>query len=168
MPAVGSLSLDDPTPTPTPAPTTAATASTTDTPVLPDKLPDSLLGFAHLVLATPDPAAKCALTREGVARMRAGKLKSIRPSTSEVRKARADGGLLDEPPRLQTAVTPGQVGKRGKGGSEKSRIMMLRECKLSKHGKGWEFADAQTHSPTSSNTQSTSHGTSSRDLPTSK
>lgn len=55
---------------------------------------------------------KCALTREAVARMRAGKLKSIRPSKAEIRRARADGGLLDKPPRLQEAVRPWQTSKR--------------------------------------------------------
>lgn len=79
---------------------------------LPDDLPSSLLGFAHLVLATADPTLKCALTREAVSRMRAGKLRSIRPNPSEIRKAKENGDLVDEPPRLQAAVTPGQVGKR--------------------------------------------------------
>jgi len=55
---------------------------------------------------------KCALTREAVSRMRAGKLRSIRPNPSEMRKAKENGDLVDVPPRLQEAVTPGKVGKR--------------------------------------------------------
>lgn len=83
------------------------------TPVtMPEELPTSLLGFAHLVLATPDPSLKCALTRQAVALMRAGNLKSIRPSIPEVKRVRQDVGLLDEPPRQQPAVAPGQVSKR--------------------------------------------------------
>lgn len=79
---------------------------------LPASLPDSLLGFAHLVLATAEPGLKCALTREAVARMRAGKLKSIRPSVGEVCRVRNEVGLLDKPPRLQEAVRPWQTSKR--------------------------------------------------------
>lgn len=79
---------------------------------LPDSLPNSLLGFAHLVLATAEPMLKCALTREAVSQMRAGKLRSIRPNASEIRRARDNGDLLDIPPRLQETVQPGQVGKR--------------------------------------------------------
>jgi hypothetical protein len=86
---------------------------TTIAPVkLPDDLPTSLLGFAHLVLATAEPTLKCAITREAVARMRSGKLRSIRPNSSEIRRAKENGDLVDEPPRLQESVTPGQVGKR--------------------------------------------------------
>lgn len=80
--------------------------------VLPDVLPDSLLGFAHLVLETPEPGLKCALTREAVSRMRAGKLKSIRPSLGEVKRVRKEVGLLEKPPRLQEAVRPWQTSKR--------------------------------------------------------
>lgn len=95
------------------APTAADTAFSVFKPVvMPDDLPTSLLGFAHLVLATPDPTLKCAITREGVSRMRAGKLRSIRPSLSEIKRTREEVGLLDEPPRQQDAVPPGRTGKR--------------------------------------------------------
>ncbi|WOO79230.1 uncharacterized protein LOC62_02G002761 [Vanrija pseudolonga] len=79
---------------------------------LPEELPKTLLEFAHLILATSDPVVKCSLTREAVVRMRAGKLRSIRPSLAEVKRVRADVGLLDEPPREQVAVPPGRTGKR--------------------------------------------------------
>ncbi|KAL1409946.1 hypothetical protein Q8F55_003945 [Vanrija albida] len=111
-----SLELHDGQPTSAPSQTQAE---------LPGELPKTLLEFAHLILATSDPILKCALTREAVTRMRAGKLRSIRPSLAEVKRVRGDVGLLDEPPREQVAVPPGRTGKRGKGGSEKSRILML-------------------------------------------
>lgn len=78
---------------------------------LPSELPTSLLGFAHLVLATADPDLKCILTKEGVQRMRAGKLKSIRPTKGEIKRIRETVGLLDEPPRFATIVP---LNKRGK------------------------------------------------------
>ncbi|EJT50762.1 hypothetical protein A1Q1_08110 [Trichosporon asahii var. asahii CBS 2479] len=92
---------------------------------LPSELPTSLLGFAHLVLATADPDLKCILTKEGVQRMRAGKLKSIRPTKGEIKRIRETVGLLDEPPRFATIVPPNKRGKLGRGGTEKSRIKML-------------------------------------------
>ncbi|BEI80261.1 hypothetical protein CcaverHIS002_0107900 [Cutaneotrichosporon cavernicola] len=114
------LTLEVPEAAPSLSPEAPIVAAT-----LPTDLPDTLLGFAHLVLATPEPGMKCALTREAVTRMRAGKLKSIRPSYAEIARARKDGGLLEKPPRLQEAVRPWQTSKRGRGGSEKSRIVMI-------------------------------------------
>lgn len=64
------------------------------------------------MLATPDPDLKCIITREAVSRMRSGKLRSIRPSIAEVRRTRAEVGLVDEPERLQNTVAAGQTGKR--------------------------------------------------------
>ncbi|WVN84987.1 uncharacterized protein L203_100124 [Cryptococcus depauperatus CBS 7841] len=92
---------------------------------LPDPLPDTLLGFAHLILRTSDPQLKCLLTKEAVTRMRTGKLKSIRPSKADIKKERENGGLVDEPPREVEIIAPGKTPRRGKGGSEKSRILML-------------------------------------------
>ncbi|WWC94776.1 hypothetical protein V866_001625 [Kwoniella sp. B9012] len=93
---------------------------------LPDDLPNTLLGFAHLILRTSNPELKCLLTREAVTRLRAGKLKSIRPTVGEIKREREkEGGLLDEPPREVEMIAPGKAPRRGKGGSEKSRIMML-------------------------------------------
>ncbi|WVF73026.1 hypothetical protein IAT40_007844 [Kwoniella sp. CBS 6097] len=93
---------------------------------LPEDLPNSLLGFAHLILRTSNPELKCLLTREAVTRLRAGKLKSIRPMVGEIKREREkDGGLLDEPPREVEPIAPGRTPRRGKGGSEKSRILML-------------------------------------------
>ncbi|WWD19565.1 hypothetical protein CI109_104026 [Kwoniella shandongensis] len=63
---------------------------------LPEELPNSLLGFSHLILRTANPELKCLLTREA-----------------------------DEPPREVEPIAPGRTPRRGKGGSEKSRILML-------------------------------------------
>lgn len=115
MPSLGQLSVSEAARQGTSAPAPPGAASPAPAPAapgLPDSLPDSLLGFAHLVLATADPARKCVITREAVRRMRAGGLCSIRPAPSEIRRIRADVGLLDRPPRQQQQVTPGQVGKR--------------------------------------------------------
>ncbi|AAW45590.2 conserved hypothetical protein [Cryptococcus deneoformans JEC21] len=94
-------------------------------PTLPDPLPTSLLAFAHLILRTSDPQLKCLLTREAVTRLRAGQLKSIRPTKGEIKRERENGGLVDEPPREVEIIAPGKTPRRGKGGSEKSRILML-------------------------------------------
>ena len=134
------MSLSDPGPEagPSKRPNTLGTPVT-----LPEELPTSLLAFAHLVLATADPELKCLLTKEAVARMRAGKLKSIRPTKGEIQRSRENGGLLEQPPRNTDMVSPDKAPKRsvsdastmrlkltlsrGKGATERSRILMLRE-----------------------------------------
>ncbi|WVQ84301.1 hypothetical protein IAT38_006453 [Cryptococcus sp. DSM 104549] len=120
MPSLATLSLDQPSSS-APLPSHLSSSA----PNLPESLPTSLLEFAHLILRTSDPQLKCLLTREAVTRLRAGQLKSIRPSKAEIRKERENGGLLDEPPREVDIIAPGKTPKRGKGGSEKSRILML-------------------------------------------
>ena len=96
-------------------------------PTLPTDLPNTLLGFAHLILRTSNPDLKCALTREATSQLRSGQLKSIRPTRADIKRERGmEGGLLDVPPREVEAVQPGIVPKRGRGGTEKSRILMLR------------------------------------------
>lgn len=60
-------------------------------------------------------------------RLRAGQLKSIRPTKGEIKKERENGGLVEEPPREVEIIAPGKTPRRGKGGSEKSRILMLRK-----------------------------------------
>ncbi|RXK37771.1 hypothetical protein M231_04927 [Tremella mesenterica] len=115
-PTLSKLSLEDP-------PTLSSSQSDDS---LPLDLPDTLLGFAHLILRTSHPQLKCTLTREAVSRLRAGKLHSIRPCVAEINRERSsNGGLLDVPPRQVKLVDPGAAPKRGKGGSEKSRILML-------------------------------------------
>ncbi|WWC64672.1 uncharacterized protein I303_107283 [Kwoniella dejecticola CBS 10117] len=105
---------------------TSRSSFPSSTATLPEDLPTSLLGFAHLILRTSNPELKCLLTREAVTRLRAGKLKSIRPSVGEIKREREkEGGLLGEPPREVEMIAPGKAPRRGKGGSEKSRIMML-------------------------------------------
>jgi hypothetical protein len=75
-------------------------------------LPNSLLGFAHLVLRTSDPELKCLLTKEAVLQMRSGKLKSIRPGKGEIQRIRQEQGLIDEPPREVDMVAPDKAPKR--------------------------------------------------------
>jgi hypothetical protein len=79
---------------------------------LPEDLPTSLLGFAHLVLRTSDPELKCLLTKEAVSRMRSGNLKSIRPGKGEIQRIRDEQGLIDEPPREVDMVAPDKAPKR--------------------------------------------------------
>jgi hypothetical protein len=140
IPSLSTLALSDATPEagPSKRPSTLGTPA-----ILPDDLPTSLLAFAHLVLATADPELKCLLTKEAVARMRAGKLKSIRPTKGEVQRQRENGGLLEQPPRNTDMVSPDKAPKRsapnrvrmtcvlirnrGKGATERSRILMLRK-----------------------------------------
>ncbi|KIR34067.1 hypothetical protein I352_03300 [Cryptococcus deuterogattii MMRL2647] len=120
IPSLASRSMSDPCPRPSLPPHLSHTSLT-----LPDPLPTSLLSFAHLILQTSDPQLKCLLTREAVTRLRAGQLKSIRPTKGEIKKERENGGLVDEPPREVEIIAAGKTPRRGKGGSEKSRILML-------------------------------------------
>ncbi|KAE8539458.1 hypothetical protein D1P53_004559 [Cryptococcus gattii VGV] len=120
IPSLASLSVSEPCPPPSLPPHLSHTALT-----LPDPLPTSLLSFAHLILRTSDPQLKCLLTREAVTRLRTGQLKSIRPTKGEIKKERENGGLVDEPPREVEIIAAGKTPRRGKGGSEKSRILML-------------------------------------------
>ncbi|OWZ52216.1 hypothetical protein J010_04903 [Cryptococcus neoformans] len=120
IPSLPSLSVSGHCSSPSLPPQLSHTA-----PNLPDPLPTSLLAFAHLILRTSDPQLKCLLTREAVTRLRAGQLKSIRPTMGEIKRERENGGLVDEPPREVEIIAPGKTPRRGKGGSEKSRILML-------------------------------------------
>lgn len=137
MPSLAALSIDSaPEAGPSRSTRPAGTSAS-----LPEDLPNSLLGFAHLILRTSDPELKCLLTKEAVSRMRSGKLKSIRPSKGEIQRIRDEQGLIDEPPREVDMVAPDKAPKRyvnyispgkklivrGKGATEKSRILMLRE-----------------------------------------
>lgn len=72
-------------------------------------------------------------------------MKSIRPSKGEIQRIRDEQGLIDEPPREVDMVAPDKAPKRyviistlikikliprGKGATEKSRILMLRKSGL--------------------------------------
>ena len=78
--------------------------------------PDTLTGWCHLVLSQPNPIEKVALTRRLVALFRSGQLTRI-----------GDTPPPDEPVReiKLSVLDPGKMAKRGKGGSERSRIALL-------------------------------------------
>lgn len=108
-PSLGALSLSDKTAEAGPSRRSRTNGGAA---VLPDELPTSLLGFAHLVLRTSDPELKCLITKEAVSQMRSGKLKSIRPGKGEIQRIREEQGLLDEPPREVDMVSPDKAPKR--------------------------------------------------------
>lgn len=103
-------------------------------------LPPTLIQSALLILRTPNPTQKISLTRQALQALRSGTFKTLNPTKrdKEMAKALFDpeegcGWRAEEgkegfvPPREGLEeVEPGKVGKRGKGGSEKSRILMLR------------------------------------------
>jgi hypothetical protein len=89
--------------------------------------PTSLLTYALLILRTPSPARKVSLTREALAFLR-----SLPPDQPLVTREEAKWAASvigdDTPPREEGkggVKAPGRMGKRGKGGSEKSRGLML-------------------------------------------
>jgi hypothetical protein len=109
-------------------------------------LPRTLVQSALLILQTPNPTQKVALTRQTTTSLRTGSFLSILPSKKDLSLAQAlfrpaegkgwrtERGAMGEqkrgfvPPREGLReVDPGMVGKRGKGGNEKSRILMIRE-----------------------------------------
>lgn len=111
LPSIATLGLSDKT-TEAEAGPSRRSRTNGSSAVLPDDLPSSLLGFAHLVLRTSDPELKCLLTKEAVSRMRSGKLKSIRPGKGEIQRIREEQGLIDEPPRDVDMVAPDKAPKR--------------------------------------------------------
>ena len=103
----------------------------------PSPPPKTLVEWAVLVLNTPEPAKKVAYTRFAAKAFRSGECKIIgggRWKTSdEVAGTRSEWILKpqetppERPPRLkdEVCVRPGQEAKRGRGGTEKSRIAIL-------------------------------------------
>jgi hypothetical protein len=92
--------------------------------------PTTLLQYALVILKTANPLRKVALTREALAFVRSPELLAGRPLVDAEEGARARVAVGHEtPPREESkggSVAPGRTGKRGKGGSEKSRNLMLR------------------------------------------
>ncbi|KZW03303.1 DUF455-domain-containing protein [Exidia glandulosa HHB12029] len=91
-------------------------------PVVPEAdAPKTLVEWAVLILNTSNPVLKVARTRHAVHLYRTGKIKSVGQNSKNAPKP------PDTPPRDGTAqsVDPGKTGRRGKGGSVKSRISML-------------------------------------------
>ncbi|QRV95971.1 hypothetical protein RhiJN_23989 [Ceratobasidium sp. AG-Ba] len=82
--------------------------------------PRTLMEWACRILNTANPERKVALTRRAAAAWRTGKITSTGQKKSDV------PSLPDVPPRENmTMVQPGKVGKRGKAGSERSRIAII-------------------------------------------
>lgn len=110
-----------------------ATSSSTELP----PLPRTLVQAAILILNTPNPLHKIELTRQASRALRQGTFQSILPTKKDLSlvretfdKARYEGeGIRGfTPPREGLKeVEPWIGGKRGKGGNEKSRILMIRE-----------------------------------------
>lgn len=107
----------------------------------PEPVPKSLVEWACLVLQTPEPRAKVAYTRMAAQAFRTGAVKKIGGGFAkppQKKEPDSDDGCYQwqrsaketpplTPPRLDDAqvVQPHLVGKRGKGGTEKSRIALL-------------------------------------------
>ncbi|CAE6495630.1 unnamed protein product [Rhizoctonia solani] len=82
--------------------------------------PGTLMEWACRILSTSNPEKKVALTRKAAAAWRTGKI------TSSGQKKTNLVIPPDVPPRENlVTVEPGKVGKRGKAGSERSRIAIL-------------------------------------------
>lgn len=104
--------------------------------VPPSPLPKTLVEWAVLVLNTSDPVKKVAYTRCGAKAFRSGECKVIgggRWNTDDASGGRREWVTKpqetapERPPRMEAEVRvrPGQEGKRGRGGTEKSRIAIL-------------------------------------------
>ncbi|KAJ1023110.1 hypothetical protein NDA16_003263 [Ustilago loliicola] len=102
----------------------------------PSSRPKTLVEWAVLVLNTPDPVEKVAFTRFAAKAFRSGECKVIgggRWNTSDASAGRREWitkpqeAAPERPPRMkeEVRVRPGQEGKRGRGGTEKSRIAIL-------------------------------------------
>lgn len=99
-------------------------------------LPKTLVEWAVLVLNTPDPVQKVGYTRLAAKAFRSGECKVIgggRWDTDDASAGRRawitkpQETAPERPPRMkeEVRVRPGQEGKRGRGGTEKSRIAIL-------------------------------------------
>lgn len=104
-------------------------STSNDTIEFPDPKPRTLVAWAVLVLNTPDPRKKVAYTRFAAAAFRSGECKVIGGGrwANDVWISKENETPPERPPRMEAEirVRPGQEGKRGKGGTEKSRIAIL-------------------------------------------
>ncbi|CAE6439240.1 unnamed protein product [Rhizoctonia solani] len=102
--------------------TSSEIATTLEAVALEDDEPEprTLMEWARRILSTANPEKKVTLTRKAAAAWRTGKITST---------GQKKGNALappDVPPRENlVTVEPGKVGKRGKAGSERSRIAIL-------------------------------------------
>jgi hypothetical protein len=118
-----------------PTATATSSSSSSSSSIPPPTIPPNptLPSLAIQILTTPSPTHKLDLTRQTTALLRSGSLRSIRPTASDVRAAEAlfsDGreqGVFVPPRQGVEQVGVWGLKRRGKGGNEKSRVLMLRE-----------------------------------------
>ncbi|GAC92894.1 hypothetical protein PHSY_000453 [Pseudozyma hubeiensis SY62] len=102
----------------------------------PSPRPKTLVEWAVLVLNTSDPVRKVEYTRIAAKAFRSGECKVIGGGRWDATHSAAGRGAWitkpqetapERPPRMkeEVRVRPGQEGKRGRGGTEKSRIAIL-------------------------------------------
>lgn len=96
----------------------------------PDPAPRTLCAWATLVLSTADPLAKVAYTQYAAESFRSGQCRAIGGGRWDAHGAWVTPESETPPawpPRLpsERRVEPGAEGKRGKGGTERSRIALL-------------------------------------------
>ncbi|KAJ9474112.1 Rieske domain-containing protein [Pseudozyma hubeiensis] len=102
----------------------------------PSPRPKTLVEWAVLVLNTSDPVRKVEYTRIAAKAFRSGECKVIGGGRWDATDSAAERGVWitkphetapERPPRMkeEVRVRPGQEGKRGRGGTERSRIAIL-------------------------------------------
>ena len=124
-----------PAPKPAPDEAPASPAATFDPEAVPppSPAPTTLVAWAVLVLNTPSPVHKVAYTRHAAHAFRSGACRVVGGGRWRREGDAWTWALSDaeqppvHPPRLdnEKQVAPGLEGKRGKGGTEKSRIALL-------------------------------------------
>jgi hypothetical protein len=100
-------------------------------------LPKTLIQSAILILNTPSPTQKIALTRQTTSALRQGTFQAILPTKKDLALSRQTFDKAEHEAKGLRGFTPPREGlkevdswagtKRGKGGNEKSRVLMIRE-----------------------------------------
>ena len=111
--------------------------SSNPTPTALPQLPKTLIQSAILILKTPNPTQKISLTRQTTSALRQGTFQSILPTKKDLALVRQTFDKGEYEAKGLRGFTPPREGlkevdswggaKRGKGGNEKSRILMIRE-----------------------------------------
>ncbi|CAO1626959.1 unnamed protein product [Sympodiomycopsis kandeliae] len=127
-------SNDEQNPTSASRNSTTVDAKASSSVLPPEPRPKTLVAWACLILNTPTPAKKVAYTRMAADAFRSGECKIIGggrwTKDSDGKKVwtrKADETPPEYPPREEhmKVVRPGSEQRRGKGGSERSRVAML-------------------------------------------
>jgi nitrite reductase/ring-hydroxylating ferredoxin subunit len=137
--------------------------------VAPDPVPQSLTAWASLVLNTANPRLKVHYTRLAAAAWRDARCTRVGggrwnfdDSEAPEWRRKPEETPPGIPPRDQlNVVRPGHEAKRGKGGTERGRIALLRECFIAARAVCEVLTRAQTRWLQSSRLPSTWRGTSS-------